>query len=158
MSCGSDIDLFLHPPLTSLRLNCFAISITLSVSKDHIERISCCLADFWALASPTLAAVSCLITCTMCVSLCMCVYTSMAVESLYIRSVHMIFVPFEVHACVCVCVWAICFLRSLRRRDDSLALLCLSTCCMWGAGSPPVPLTSPLSAPLTSCPLTESPV
>lgn len=39
-----------------------------------------------------------------------------------------------------------------------LALLCMSTCCMRGAGSPPVLLTSPLSAPLTSslCPWTKN--
>lgn len=59
---------------------------SLCLSKDHIGRISCCLADFWAAASPTLTAIICLITCTMCVSV--CVYTPLlrCIYELYIWS------------------------------------------------------------------------
>lgn len=71
-SCGSDIDRFRSPSLFA-EIELFSrLHHSLCRCKDHIGRISCRLAEFWAAASPTLAAVSCLITCTMCVS--MCVY------------------------------------------------------------------------------------
>ncbi len=68
-SCGSAIDRF-RPLSVVSEIELFS-SLPRSVSADvHIGRISCCLADFWAAASLTLAAVSCLITCSMCVSAC----------------------------------------------------------------------------------------
>lgn len=78
-----------------LRLNCFPASFTpsLCLCDDHIQRISCYLAGFWAAASPTLAAIRSLITCLLCVSLC----TSFGVESVYLRSLHPIFRPLCVY-------------------------------------------------------------
>lgn len=75
-------------------------SLSLSLLKDHIGSISCCLADFWAAASPTLA-VSCLITCSMCLSVRARLLCSWI--SVYKWSLHSISGPSEVHAHVFVC-------------------------------------------------------
>lgn len=134
-----------------LKLKCLPGSFALfCLCNDHIGRISCSLAGFWAAAPPTLAAL--LPGCH--ARVCVCVWgASSAVES--------------------VCVWGstfdLCPLRVCERSVScsgcaidmtAPALPCMSTCCMRGAGSLPVLLTSLLSAPRTSFlrPRTEKPV
>lgn len=91
----------LDPSLSPLRLNCFPVSITLSVSVKFTLGGS---AAAWLISGQRplrpwlLLAV---LLPTQCVCSCVCVYTSSAAESVYIRTLHLIFAPFEVHACVC---------------------------------------------------------
>lgn len=124
---GSDL------PRRFLKLKCFPVSFALfCLCYDHIGRISCGLAGFWAAAPPTLAAL--LPACHACTGARVCAQAS---------------------------TFDLCPLR-VRERSVSCsgcaidmmapALPRTSTCCMRGAGSLPVLLTSLLSAPLTSFP------
>lgn len=133
-SCGAGIDRF-----RSLSVLCeielfSRLHRSLCLCKDHTGRISCCLTDFWAAASPTLAAVSRLITCSLCVSVC--------------DSTFALCPPLR-EARACVCERSVSCSRCAIEMMAWLSSACQPAAC-GGAGSPPVLLTSPLSVPFTS--------
>lgn len=92
----------LDASLSCVRLNCFPISITLSVSVKITLGGSA--AGWLSSAQQSLQPWLLLAVWLPAHYVCLCVYTSAAVESVYIQILHLLFVPFKVCARVCASI------------------------------------------------------
>lgn len=134
----------LVPSLPSLRLNCFPVSITLSVSVKITLGGS---AAAW-LISGQQPLRPWLLFAVLLPAHCVCVYVCTA-AAVYIRTPHLLFVLFEV--CACVRERSVSCSRCAVKSMAWLSSACQPAACVV-AGSQPV-LSSPLLCQLPSLPL-----